>query len=547
MSRLVKLQNARHQWHCARGLSRDESKKPLSEDERVRAHQEMVKYMEMTYFGHYNVYKELKTLDRSLYRHFELRSPESERIVTTPRSPLAMATWPNERDAAKLSRLERLPVELVTRIVSVLDLAAVYSFRAASRRAFEIVDAHPQVGLLIHEAQQIIRGFFAIKLAHTVTVEELITSLQERRCVECGDFGGYMYMFTLERVCAWCVERTDRFSVVRERDALTEFGLSLDELESMPCLESFPHNVFGDGPNEGLYLPLFDRATIINAANAHAESDGSEQVSMKKLDPNILQSYENRIEEREREHDEKRFRKRREDVLKRMARTQKKHARHELRRLEFQRKVEEKRAAGETDTVSHDDGYYSTDDERDYWPEMEPGMAALRYYERPKKKALEPLEVALPKVLQKAKEDRKRFEEDRRRDASGTSGAADHESGPEDRCLMAVHRVPWLNMETRTAEWGFHCAVCLELVVIGRLHRSSTETRKAKYFRREFLVSTFEEHLDEFDPLRNGRHKLEACFTHGNCGEEPRPSYGSCRICSGIDRKNIDHQYYWLS
>ncbi|KAG6016321.1 hypothetical protein E4U54_001707 [Claviceps lovelessii] len=102
-------------------------------------------------------------------------------------------------------------------------------------------------------------------------------------------------------------------------------------------------------------------------------------------------------------------------------------------------------------------------------------------------------------------------------------------------------------METRTAEWGFHCAVCLELDVIGRLHGSLMETRKAKYFRREFLVSTFEEHLNEFDALRNGGHKLEACFTRGNCGEEPRPSYGSCRICSGIDRKGTDYQYYWLS
>lgn len=214
MFRPVKLENARRQWHCARGLSRAESKKPLSEDERVRAHREMVEYMEMTYFGHYNVYKESKTLDRSLCRRFELRSPNGERIVMTPMLPLEMAAWPNERDAAKLSRLERLPVELVTRIVSVLDLATVHSFRAASRRAFEIVDAHPQVWPLIHEAQQIIRGFFAIKLAHTVTVEELVTSLQESRCVECGDLGGYVYMFMLERVCAWCVERTDRFSVV---------------------------------------------------------------------------------------------------------------------------------------------------------------------------------------------------------------------------------------------------------------------------------------------------------------------------------------------
>ncbi|KAG5981514.1 hypothetical protein E4U55_002869 [Claviceps digitariae] len=527
----INFENARHQWHCAHGLSRDDQKKPLSQDEQQQALQEREKFLESSYFGRTYHDQGLLTLDRSLYRRFDSCRPGAERIIIRPISPSETAKWPV--DSSKLGNLEKLPVELMNMMLSDLDLAALHCFKAVSRRAFRIVDAHPQVRLLVEEAQQIMRGFFAVKLASTVTVRELFTQLQKSRCVECGDFGGYMYMFTLERVCAWCVERTTRFSVVRERDALEKFGLSLETLESMPHLESFPPRVFGDGPDEGLYLPLFDRASVIEAAKARAESDGSVPPSTTSVDPNDVQSYKDKIEKREIQHDKMRFRKRRADEIKRRERSQKKKVRDDLRRIELQRKLEEKKAAGIALTPSDDDyDGSSTDDNTDHWPEMQPGEDALPRQLR-KLKDLEPEEVALTKALQKAKDDRKNFEE----------RVALNQSGVEPRCLIAVHRAPWLNMKTQTAEWGFHCLFCLEKHL---MHCRSTPSANAKamYFRRDFLVSTFEEHMDEFDPMRNGKHQRDACCREGLCGTD---SGFPCRTCSGSNRKEIRHEHFWLS
>ncbi|KAG6008269.1 hypothetical protein E4U21_004731 [Claviceps maximensis] len=423
-----------------------------------------------------------------------------------------MPIAPPDRGFSELGAFENLPVELINKIVSFLDLVSLSRFKAANLRIFNIVYAHCQFRMLIREARPLISGFFAVKLAHTVTVEELFFALRESRCVECGDFGGFMYLFTLERVCTWCVERTDRFFAVRERDALEEFGLSLEKLDLMPRMESFPIRVFGNGPIEGVYLPVFDRATIIKALGTRAESsDGSIQAaSRESVDPEILQSYKDRIEEREIRHDEQRFRKWRRDQEAGKARSQKKNAAHAMKRAEAQRKLEAEKAAGIASATSDDNDGVSEDDDMGQWP------------------VLEPEEIALPKALQEAKEDRERFEHSIRLARNRI----------EDKCLIAVCRAPWLNKKTQTAEWGFHCFACLDMERTRLRMQDAPDYDKATYFRRQFLVSTFEEHLDEFDPKRIGRHQFGECCSEDPCYPETHTQRNRGLIC---------HRFFWLS
>ncbi|KAG5953261.1 hypothetical protein E4U53_006189, partial [Claviceps sorghi] len=193
-------------------------------------------------------------------------------------------------------------------------------------------------------------------------------------------------------------------------------------------------------PHEGLHLPLYDRALIIKAANLGDEPDPDAlrpppEVS-DRMDPDILQSYKNKIEEREIEHDKARFWKgqRRDHIRGAMD--------HPLIRWE-------KRRAN----------------------------------------------------------------------------------------LMAVHRVPWLNMETRTAEWGLHCYACLQLFVV--------EEDKANDFLAEYLVSTFEKHMDEYDEGRSGYHLKEGCYTKIDTLETCRYQSDRCWTCIERFRDSIDHRYFW--
>ncbi len=170
-----------------------------------------------------------------------------------PISPSEMVKQP---PSVGFGILDQLPLEVVSTVIYILDIASMSRFKAVNRRAFQVGNAHPQVQQLIWQAQEVLRGFFAVKLAATVTVETLFAKLSESQCVECGDFGGYMHLLTLERFCASCAQRTDRLAAVRELVALAKFGPAPEMLRSIPQFESFPTpNIFDglvcDGPDEG--------------------------------------------------------------------------------------------------------------------------------------------------------------------------------------------------------------------------------------------------------------------------------------------------------
>ncbi|KAH7175944.1 hypothetical protein EDB81DRAFT_874761 [Dactylonectria macrodidyma] len=366
-----------------------------------------------------------------------------------------------------LSFLNRLPLEIIDPIISVLVIKAADHFRAANKRAFQVVNAHLQFGLLVWEAQEVLRGLYAIKLAATATVETLVAKLSESRCVECGDFGGCMYLMTFERVCAWCAQKTDRFA----------------------AFESVPGWAYGNGPSVGYYLPLFDRESVLKAALARHGSEEAVRGFHAGMGPDVIQSFPKNIDERERMHDEAKFRKQRADAVRHRAYARKrieakkpKWEKYFKRREARRKKVEDGvpfPAEDEEEDEVEDEDDLSTDEDPDAWSDLEPE------------------EDAMPKVLQAAKEERDFSAKYDYTYARSMEGKPDDLSEFDNESLRfaALLRIPWLNLQSRRAEWGFHCIGCLRK----RWLHSNTpmDNDKPTYFRRDFLVSTFEQHLKD--------------------------------------------------
>ena len=108
-------------------------------------------------------------------------------------------------------------------------------------------------------------------------------------------------------------------------------------------------------------------------------------------------------------------------------------------------------------------------------------------------------------------------DDDSRNDNSGSDDSdgntsGDGDSGDDDgpnswnQChlrYMAVIRVSWLNRRSRRDEWGFHCTGCGD-----RLYDQVI---------REFIMSTFREHLKECGPIKDGVHHINDCCNKGTC------------------------------
>ena len=337
---------------------------------------------------------------------------------------LVLAT--SEPSKVGLGVLDRLPLELVSYIISALDISAVDQFKAVNKRAFEIVDTHTQFKVINSQAYGALRGLRAIKISHTITVERLFKKLCESQCNECGNYGGYMYLVTLQRVCLQCFTKNDRYIPLDETEALTLFGLTPKILWTLPHFQSYPgreprrfyaknnkHNISASRRLQDSIL-LVDRESARSAGIIHHGSFEAMQEYVANADPDIHKSYIKEIKEREPE-----------------------------RKSEWMIKKGVKMRC-EKKVISNDDMFRNMVEVEQccYWC----------------------------------------------RDAL--------------RC-MAMLRVPWLNRKSGRDEWGFNCAGC---------KRSGGE-----YYSRQYIMSTFKAHLEEFGPIKYGMHHTKNCCRDGTC------------------------------
>ena len=78
-----------------------------------------------------------------------------------------------------------------------------------------------------------------------ITVQALFKKLCTSQCNECGDYGGYIYLLTFQRICCRCFTGKDRYSPLKEIDALKKFGLTLDVLNTLTRFQGYP-GYYGD-------------------------------------------------------------------------------------------------------------------------------------------------------------------------------------------------------------------------------------------------------------------------------------------------------------
>lgn len=77
----------------------------------------------------------------------------------------------------------------------------------------------------------------------------------------------------------------------------------------------------------------------------------------------------------------------------------------------------------------------------------------------------------------------------------------------------AMMRVPWLNRQSGRDEWGFHCVGCEGL------------DQWPNHANRDFIVSTFREHVKECGPIRDGVHHIDDCCKKGTCRNKGEDTY----------------------
>ena len=139
-----------------------------------------------------------------------------------------------------LGSLGILPLELLQRILSQLDLRTLTDIRRVNHLALQFVASIPQYKAINTHASDALRGILSIETGRWITCETLYTMLCTRECEQCGDFGGYLYILTCKRVCFLCFTSEQTYLPLRYIHAIQKFGLNHQILDTLPQMRSIP-------------------------------------------------------------------------------------------------------------------------------------------------------------------------------------------------------------------------------------------------------------------------------------------------------------------
>jgi hypothetical protein len=129
--------------------------------------------------------------------------------------------------------------------------------RAVSSKATILVESLKPYQKLMRLASQTLRVLHATHASRFISPSHLYATLSDQKCSACGSYGHYLFIFTGDRCCFWCLYSDARFSIMTLASAASEFKVSKDSLRtSCHVLYSIPgeyqlpshgyHSIFPD-------------------------------------------------------------------------------------------------------------------------------------------------------------------------------------------------------------------------------------------------------------------------------------------------------------
>ncbi|KIW36549.1 uncharacterized protein PV06_11203 [Exophiala oligosperma] len=465
----VPYKNSLYLWLCAQPDDFDPGASTIRLTPSQKA--EWQQLADSAYFGWRPSDSGFRTLDRNIpYIIGDREIRVTYRAKTDPPS-------------AGLGALNRLPIELLNSIISSLDISTLDRFKRVNRRAFEIVNAHPEFHVMNSQAHDTLRGLRAIKTSHMITVQVLFEKLCTSKCEDCGDYGGYIYLLTFQRVCCRCFTEQDRYWPLREIDALRTYGLTPGILRTLPRCQGYPGYYENESfyRNRQGYLSLIDRQSAYRAGVARHGSLQAMKEYVANVDSNLWAQFEKEIEKREKQLAAERVVKVRNKIAQKVTKIRKRNAYKEkvlTRREERQRRMAQF-------SLCHDPA--QIEDANDVGDETDNESIST-----------------LDDTDEDTSSDRYEIFSHIAETVSWSTGECSGHA-LEPLRYMAMMRVPWLNRQNGRDEWGFHCVGCEQ------------NQRWPNHARRDYIMSTFKDHLKECGPVKEGVHHINDCCKKGTC------------------------------
>ena len=111
-----------------------------------------------------------------------------------------------------LGQLDSLPLEIIQKILRLLDIHTLTLMQSLNHRSKLLVESLPEHREIVTHVPNALRALLSIELAPRFTLLQLCRELRAQKCFICGSFGAYLYLLQCRRCCLVCL--TGAFNVL---------------------------------------------------------------------------------------------------------------------------------------------------------------------------------------------------------------------------------------------------------------------------------------------------------------------------------------------
>ncbi|KPM41840.1 hypothetical protein AK830_g4692 [Neonectria ditissima] len=145
---------------------------------------------------------------------------------------------PDSDRASSAGMLDRLPLEIASITLDMLDLKSLSRLASVSLGGKRLVYAQRAYGNIITIAPQVLAGLGMIGLVDLHRPADLDAVLRTNRCAYCIQYGAFLFLPTCERCCWSCLEQNRSLRLLEPVMAKKYFGLSDEHIEQLPTVRN---------------------------------------------------------------------------------------------------------------------------------------------------------------------------------------------------------------------------------------------------------------------------------------------------------------------
>ena len=218
-------------------------------------------------------------LDELTYERKELSLLSMNLDMLEQSCPLAQPRLGGSNTASlqSLGQLDVLPVEVVQRILELMDIYTLTRMQCLNHRSNLLVNSLPQHRDIVAHAPNTLRAMLGTGLASNFGIDDLYRALRSEECFLCGCFGLFLYLLSCHRCCYVCLAKAPDTLPITPPIAKHCYGLPQDIISRLPCMLSLPGRYTHDCPRGNIHTQRFALISTQAVKEAGKAFHGSEE------------------------------------------------------------------------------------------------------------------------------------------------------------------------------------------------------------------------------------------------------------------------------